>query len=156
MSSTSSRSPYAAPRTGNLADAGVRTPLYTPTQIAIGTFFGGVVGFIYFLRANFIALGNAEAARNTVLGGAALFVVVLGLGFALPRGGGSVGIAICLMALARWIAERHQMSKDAIAASTDHVFHSGWRVFGATLVCLAVTFAIALCAIMAITQLMAP
>lgn len=155
MSSTSARSPYAAPRAPSLDGTGARTRLYTPTQVALGTFFGGIVGFVWFLRENFVALGNTDAARNTVLGGVALLVVVLGIGFALPRGGGSIGIAIAMMALARWIAERHQMTKDAIAASSDHDFHSSWRVFGIALACLVASFVIAFGAIMAITLLTA-
>jgi hypothetical protein len=152
MSSTSTRSPYAAPRAPSLDVIGVRTPLYTPTQIALGTFFGGIVAFVYFLRANFLALGNTEAAHKTVLGGAALFAVMLALAFALPRGG-SMGIALLIAGLARWIAERHQMTKDAIAASSDHDFHSSWRVAGIALACFAIAFALVFGATLAIALL---
>jgi hypothetical protein len=153
MSSSAPRSPYAAPGSRSFDPIGALAPVYTPTQIALGTFVGGVVGFVYFLRANFVALGKPDAARNTVLGGAALFVVVLGLALALPQGGGSIGITIAMMGLARWIAERYQMSKDAIAASADHEFHSSWRVFGIALACLALNVVIVVGTIMAITLL---
>jgi hypothetical protein len=129
--------------------------MYTPTQIALGTFVGGVVAFVYFLRANFLALGNSEAAHKTLLGGAVLFAALVGLALALPRGGGSVGIALIIAGLARWIAERHQMTKDAIAASSDHDFHSSWRVAGIALACLAISFALVFGAIMAFALLTA-
>jgi hypothetical protein len=127
--------------------------MYTPTQVALGTLLGGIVGFIFFLRANFLALGNPEAARNTVLGGVVMLVALVGLALAMPRGFPSIGVTIALVVFARWIAERHQLTKDAIAASSDHDFHSSWRVFAIGLACLVASFAVAFGAITALTLL---
>lgn len=153
MNRTTAHNPYRAPRASHLSSVAERTAIYTPTQVALGTLLGGIVGFVFFLRANFVALGNADAARNTVLGGVVLFVALLGLSYALPQGGYSLGPTLVLVVLARWIAERHQLSKDSIAASSDHDFHSNWRVFAFGLACLVASAAIGVGMIMVITAL---
>ncbi len=145
-----SHNPYAAPRTRSFDEAQL---LYSPTQVALGTFVGGIGGFVYFLRANFLALGKPEAARNTVLGGVAALLALVLLAALLP-GNGGIGFAIASVFLARWIAERHQMPKDAIEASSDFDFHSGWRVFLIALACFVVTLVLVVALFMALGPLL--
>jgi hypothetical protein len=53
--------------------------MYSPGQIAGGAFLGGPVGALYFLRANFIAMGNARLAATTLLYGIPFVVAIFGL-----------------------------------------------------------------------------
>ncbi|MCG6118843.1 MAG: hypothetical protein MEQ07_11740 [Aquimonas sp.] len=149
-----SNNPYATPRARSLDTPQAGGLLYSPTQVALGTFVGGVCGLVYFLRANFLALGNHEAARNTLLGGAAA-LVLLALIATLVPGGGGVGVALALVLFARWVAESHQMSKQAIDASGDFDFQSGWRVFGMALACMVASFALVFALILAFGLLLA-
>jgi hypothetical protein len=145
-----SHNPYAAPRARSLDET---ARLYSPTQVALGTFLGGIGGLVYFLRANFLALDQPVAARNTVLGGAAALLAIVLISMHLP-GGGGIGFSIAAVLLARWIAERHQMSKEAIEASSDHDFHSSWRVFLIALACFVVTLVLVLALFMALAPLL--
>lgn len=134
-----SNNPYASPRARSLESDQRGGLLYSPTQVAVATFLGGVCALVYFLRANFIALGNPEAAPNTVLGGAVALILLAWLATVVP-GGGGVGLVVAMALLARWVAESRQMSKAAIEASAEFDFHSGWRVFGLGLACMVASF----------------
>jgi len=129
--------PYAAPGAA-VRDVPAAGPyrLYSPGQVAGGAFLGGPIGAIYFLWANFRALGNHHAAQRTLIFGAffiAIMVVVLPL---LPESFPSLPITIAYVLFARHVAEKHQMTKQAIADSDVHYFHSNWRVGSLGLICL--------------------
>jgi hypothetical protein len=128
--------PYAAPTAALSSLAGSHPiKVYSPTQVACGT-IGGPVGLIYFLWRNFIALGNEAAARKTLWYGVIGIVVLLALLFALPAKFPSSPFTIAYILIARGVANKYQLTKDAIAASPNYEFHSNWRVFGLGLLCL--------------------
>lgn len=131
--------PYAAPGAAiqNVSYRSATGPirLYSPTQVACGT-IGGPVGLIYFLKANFSALGNERLARNTVLYGALLMLALLATLPFLPDKFPNFPFTIAYILTARYVAAKHQMTKQAIAESPDHDFHSNWRVLGIGLLCL--------------------
>lgn len=131
--------PYAAPSAAiqNVPYRSATGPirLYSPTQVACGT-IGGPVGLIYFLKANFSALGNDRLARNTVLYGVLLMLALLATLPFLPDKFPNSPFTIAYILTARYVATKYQMTKQAIAESPDHDFHSNWRVLGIGLLCL--------------------
>jgi hypothetical protein len=135
------RDPYAPPRAGLNADAS-GTRMYSPTQAALGAFLGGPVGLTYFLWANFRTLANEEAARWTLAAGAALMTVLVVLSPMLPERMPGWPITLVYVLTARFVAEKMQLTKEAIASSSQYTFHSGWRVFGIGLLCLLVSLAL--------------
>src|SRR5690606_17821281 len=72
--------PYAAPNARlDAAGTGAVVPLYSPGQVAAAGFLGGPVGLIWFLKANFAALGNARLERKTVVLGIVLLVALVAI-----------------------------------------------------------------------------
>ena len=113
----------------------ISSAIYSPTQAALGAFLGGPVGLIYFVRSNFLVLGNASAARKTLLFGIILILILVAVASALPNFP-SMLANLSYIVLARWIVEKHQLSKQEITDSAQYVFHSNWRVLGFGLLCL--------------------
>jgi len=112
------------------------TKLYSPVQVACGVLLGGPVGLIYFLRANFLALGNSVAAAKTVVYGLLGLLGGMVLALILPDNTPSrIALTMGYVAAAKGIAERHQKTKKDIANSPEYGFHSNWKVFGLSLLC---------------------
>ena len=118
---------------------GYVTKLYSPEQVAFGVFLGGPVGLIYFLRANFRALGNDAAASKTVIYGLLALSGGLAVALILPDNFPGVVFSIIYIFAARTVAEKHQKTKKAIADSPEYGFQSSWKVFGLALLCLVGT-----------------
>lgn len=130
-----SYNPYAPPKTEIAANAG-SGPVYSPRQVAAGAFIGGPVGLIYFLRENFLALGNVEQARKSLIWGAVLIVALLVILPLLPDKFPSIAFTVGYMAAGQQIASTQQLTREAIDASTRYTVASNWRVFGRGLVCM--------------------
>ena len=128
--------PYSSP-SAQLTSATVveKVGIYSPVQVACGT-IGGPVGLIYFLKANFDALGNERYARNTLYIG---IVLTLLLGVLMPFipddiPGSPFTIAYIVTAL--HISKRYQLEKQAIKSSNEYFQYSNWRVLGYGLICM--------------------
>jgi hypothetical protein len=130
-----SHNPYAAPE-ATLADATKGSvAMYSPTQAALGALLGGPVGLIYFLHRNFVALGNQPAAKKCLMYGALLIVVLLIALPLLPANFPNAPLNIVYILAGRSIAQKYQLTKQAIAESTEYTFKSNWNVFGMGLLC---------------------
>ncbi|WP_198300892.1 hypothetical protein [Cellvibrio sp. PSBB006] len=131
-------SPYLPPQatlTTPTNSNAVPTLLYSPTQAACGT-IGGPVGLVYFLWKNFRSLNNESAAKKTVLYGGFFIIALTALIPFLPENIPNTIFTIAYIITARHVAEKHQMSKQAIKDSPLHDFQSNWRVLGVGLLCL--------------------
>lgn len=129
--------PYAAPNARlDAAGTGAVVPLYSPGQVAAAGFLGGPVGLIWFLKANFAALGNVRLERKTVVLGIVLLVALVAIMPFLPEQLPGVVFTVLYVFIGRYVAEKYQMRKEAIAESERFTFHSNWRVFGIGLLCL--------------------
>lgn len=129
--------PYAAPSAA-VVDAGNAAEtirLYSPIQVACGT-IGGPVGLIYFLRANFVALGNYRLARRTLISGLVLMPALLISVILLPEDFPNYPFTIAYILSALYVSAKYQMTKQAIVDSATHEFHSNWRVLWLGLLCL--------------------
>lgn len=123
--------PFAAPQ-APLEDAPVPAaalaPLFTSTQIATGTFFFGPLPGIYCLHTNFKALGRSGAARNTLIAGATLLVLLMALVFIpLPRAFPSFVVPLAYTFAIRGVADSQGMKKAQIKAS-GYGFQSNGKV----------------------------
>lgn len=130
-----SDNPYAAPQSQMTADAGTSL-VYSPGQVAAGAFVGGPVGLIYFLRENFLTLGDAEQAKKCLIWGAVLLVALLLILPVLPDKFPSMSFTVAYMIAGQQIANTRQLTKSAIEESPHYAVQSNWRVFGAGLLCL--------------------
>lgn len=130
-----SYNPYAVPKTDVAANPG-SAPVYSPRQVAAGAFIGGPVGLIYFLRENFLALGDVDKARKSLIWGVVLIVALLLLLPLLPDKFPSIAFTVGYMAAGQQIASTQQLTREAIDASTLYTVPSNWRVFGKGLLCM--------------------
>ena len=121
-----------------------KQPVYSPGQAALGSFLGGPLASVVFVRRNFQALGNSEAEKKTLLFGAILLLALLGLLPFLPDRFPNMAFPIATIVATRAIVEKYQFTKQAIAESTSLAFQSNWRVFFVALLCLVVFFAVAM------------
>ena len=110
--------------------------LYSPTQAAFGAFLGGPVGLIYFLHHNFVVLEDIAAARKCLIYGVLLILALLVLLSIFPDRFPSTPFTIFYIVVARFVAEKFQLTKQAIADSPDYTFKSNGNVFGMGLACL--------------------
>ncbi|HEY5804068.1 MAG TPA: hypothetical protein VIT90_10290 [Lysobacter sp.] len=149
-----SENPYAAPG-AVLSDAPVTGSrrLYSPAQVAAGAFVGGPVGVIYFLWTNFRALANHRAAQRTLMIGALLLIALSLVLPLLPEKFPSLPFTIAYVLVARHIAEKQQMTKQAILESGDYTLYSNWRVFGLALVCVVFSFVLMLAPLVVLATL---
>jgi hypothetical protein len=136
--------PYAAPAAvvaESHADATGSIRLYSPMQAALGAFFGGPVAVVYFLSKNFDALGKPEGKRWTIIGGILGILLIVVLSIAVPQLPGLM-FTLAYVLIAQSVTTKYQMTKVAIAESPVHAFHSNWRVFWLTLLCLVGSLAV--------------
>ena len=132
--------PYAAPA-ATLAEHKSADPvaMYTPMQVAGATFLAGPLALVHLLRANFLALGEFDKARQTVLLGGVLVPVWGTVLWFLPEDASGTPVSIAVTFAGYTYAERAQMKKQAILDSPGHFARSNRHVFGVALVCLAIT-----------------
>ena len=110
--------------------------IYSPTQVAIASFVGGPFATVYVLWKNFHSLGSDGAAKQTIIWGIVFIVAVLVALPILPDSFPNYAIPIAYAIGARFFAEKHQMTKQAIVESDRYGFHSGWNVAGVSISCL--------------------
>ena len=127
--------PYAAPEAELGAETGT-CPIYSPGQVAAGAFIGGPVGLIYFLRENFVTLGNVQQARQSLIWGVVLIVALLVILPWLPDKFPGITFSIAYVVAGQQVAKTQQLTNEAIDASTHYMKASNGRVFGKGLLCL--------------------
>jgi len=129
-----------------------RARLVSPLQAALGAFFGGPIGFVFFSRANCVAVGDRAAARKMLaLSVAVLLVWHAAVALALFNAASLVlnllfgGVPFVLLAAAHRIAEQ-QVEQ----APGQCVYRSGWSVLGITVLCFIASAACVLAVIAAV------
>ncbi len=104
--------------------------LYSPTQVAVGSFFGGPIAMVYFLWENYVVLEQRARANQMLVGGGLFVLALLAFVIYLPDDFPNFLIPVAYTVAARYVAEKTQMSKRQIEASPHYTFQSGWRVAG--------------------------
>jgi len=84
-----SQNPYAPPKADLAPFASSppdgAAPMFSPRQASLGTFFGGPLAGTYFLRANFLAKGDARRAKTTAIVGIAFSLAIVAVLPFLPE-----------------------------------------------------------------------
>ena len=102
---------YSASETLLSVDSTARIVVYSPAQVAIRAFFGGPVGPTYFLMANFGALDNDRARKNTLYSGITLIIALLCILPMLPDNFPSLPIAVLYLVAAGMVSEKYQLTQ---------------------------------------------
>jgi hypothetical protein len=143
----SPRNPYAPPASavGDGSPKAQNGKLYTPTQIRLGSFLGGPIAAVYFLRENFRVLGRLPEVRTTLIVGTAVVIGLLALLPFLPAHFPNYIVPLTYSYAAGAAASKWQLNKEAILDSGIYRLQSNWRVFGLSLL-LLFAFVLALAA----------
>src|SRR6478752_8025106 len=91
-----------------------RVQVYSPTQAATGAFLGGPLAAIYFIKANYRALGNSAAEKNVTFYGLLATLALMALLPFLPEKFPSMAIPIATLMVTRKLVKQYQFSKHAI------------------------------------------
>ncbi len=104
--------------------------MYSPSQVGLGSFWGGPIASVIFLRSNFRKLGKVTEARNTLIYGILFIVVLLGILPFIPDWFPNIAIPLAYCLYAKSVAEKMQLKREEIAESEEYTFESNWKVFG--------------------------
>ena len=62
----------------------IERPLYSIDGIVIGTLLGSLIAGVYMMSSNYAAFGSGRLARQTLIGGMAIFALVVLASWAAP------------------------------------------------------------------------
>ena len=104
-------------------------------QIGVGTFLGGPIAAIYFLKMNFDALKEEELSKITLQVGAAIILAIIGIiiFFNSPENDQGINPTMIISLYTLFsiiISIQYQMKKDEITKSAKYNFQSNWKVIG--------------------------
>jgi len=130
-----------------------KTKIYSPEQAGIGTLLFGPLPAVYFLWANFKALGQAAEAKQTLIWGLLGSLLLLALVPFLPAKSPNLLIPLLYSLAVRFLVDTLQLKKEAIAGSEQYGFRSNWSVFWIGLGLLIVFLIIAVGLLLALDAL---
>ncbi len=107
--------------------------IYSPNQIAIGTFLGGPLAAIFFLKRNFDTLGKEELSKQTLKIGLVVSLIIIAILPYLPEATPSILIPMLYLFPTIMVVKTFQISKDEIMNAEEYSFQSSWKVFGISL-----------------------
>ncbi len=123
--------PYSPPKSDTSQPAG-KTPeakrAFSPGQGGLGTFLGGPLAGTYYLRANFLAMGQPKRARQATVYGVLVSLGILALLPFLPEKTPNILVPLAYAITVRLLIERAQLTKQQILDAKDWIFHSNGRV----------------------------
>lgn len=105
-----------------------KSKIYSPNQVGLGTFFGGPLAAVYFLKKNFDAVDNSATAEKTVIIGGACIVALLCLLSYVPDTFPRMVIPIAYTVMALLVSRSYQMTKEQIAESDRYTFQPNGTV----------------------------
>lgn len=127
--------------------------LLSPNQIALGSFWGGPIAAVYYLRQNYLAMGKGEYAQKTLTYGMLLIVSLLGLLPFLPEQFPNMLLPLMYSVCAKQVAITTQLEKKNIEESEEYTFESNWNIFGVGILTLLLFCALALMVIFMLESL---
>ena len=121
-----------------------KIPIYSPVQVAVSSLLGGPCAAVFVIWKNFQGFGNSTGARQTIIWGTLLALLIFAIVPFLPEKFPNYGIPLGYTAVAMSIVRQHQWSKKAILESGTYEVRSNWNVLGITIGFLFVSAAIVL------------
>jgi hypothetical protein len=104
--------------------------VYSPNQIAIGTYIGGPLAAMYYLKTNFDLLNKLDLSGKVLaIGGIVTLLLLLALPF-IPESLPNQIIPLMYLIPVVMIVKSHQLTKQEIIDSESYEFQSSWKSFG--------------------------
>jgi uncharacterized Tic20 family protein len=120
-----------------------KTKIYSPNQVLAISFLGGPMAMVYALWKNFRDLEDPHGMRQILFWGA-IFIVALLLFAPLMATEWPDYVLPFAYPLAAWsLAERHQLTKQAIAASENYEFQTVSNVIAVSIIFLLAMMVVA-------------
>ena len=118
--------------------------IYSPIQIAAGTYLGGPLAAIYFLKGNFDTLGKDEYSNKTILIGSIFSIILIAVIPFIPENTPNSLIPFLYLTPVMMVVKNYQLTKKEILESSEYSFQSSWKVFGMSLVWMLVFLVVAI------------
>ncbi|GGB14863.1 hypothetical protein [Agarivorans gilvus] len=122
----------------------------SPAQIAGGSFWGGPIATVYYLRKNYLLIGNEALAQKTLIYGAIFIIFLMAILPFLPEKFPNMVLPLAYCLAARQIAETTQLKKDQIEGSEEYTFESNWKIFGVGILTLLIFLIVAMAVMFAL------
>lgn len=113
--------------------------VYSPNQAAVGSFIGGPLVSVMFIKRNFKVLGNSSGEDKALMCGTIVILIILGILPFLPKSFPDMLIPLMTIIATRSIVEKYQLNKQDITSATSLTFQSNWRVLWVSLACLVLS-----------------
>lgn len=126
-----SPNPYSPPKSDTSQPASKSSDAkraFSPGQGGLGTFLGGPLAGTYYVRANYLAMGQPRRARQATIYGVLVSLGILALLPFLPEKTPNILVPLAYAIAARLLIERGQLTKQQILDGKDWTFHSNGRV----------------------------
>jgi hypothetical protein len=114
--------------------------LYSPTQIGIGTYVGGPLAAMYFLKGNYDTLGDELSSKKATLIGIIVSLLIIGILPFIPEHTPNMLIPMLYLIPVILIAKKEHLSKIEIQDSSEYSFQSSWKAFGMSILWMVVFF----------------
>ena len=117
--------------------------IFSPRQIFLGSYLGGPVAALYYLKSNYKVLNNAVAEKNVLFAGG-IFIVLLTVSLLyIPDNFPRLAIPLFYSGIALLISENLQINREKEATSKEYRFCSSWRVTKVAIISLVGYFVVA-------------
>jgi hypothetical protein len=143
------QNPYAPPKsvvtdvvTPDGEPVAASGPLYSATQIGVGTFFGAALAGGWMAAANYNAVAQPQQARRSWWLGGAATVVAMAIALVLPDRFPSSVLPLAVAFGARGLAEQRLGGILKAHAAAGGELRSWWRVAGVALLCAGIVLAV--------------
>jgi hypothetical protein len=143
------QNPYAPPKsvvtdvvTPDGEPVASTVPLYSTTQIGVGTFFGAALAGAWMAAANFKAVAQPQQARRAWWLGSAATVASMAIAFVLPDRFPNYILPLAVAFGARGLAGQRFDSILKAHAAAGGRLRSSWRVVGISLLSAAIVITV--------------
>jgi hypothetical protein len=110
-----------------------KTKIYSPIQVLAISFLGGPMAMVYALWKNFHDLEDAHGKRQILVWGTIFIVALLLFAPLMATAWWDYALPFAYPIAAWSLAERHQMTKQAIAESEIYEFQTVWNVIAVSI-----------------------
>jgi hypothetical protein len=113
-----------------------KTKIYSPIQVLAISFLGGPMAMVYALWKNFRDLEDPYGMRQVLLWGSFFIIALMAFAPLMSNDWPDYVLPFAYPVAAWSLAERHQMTKQAIADSQIYEFQTAWNVVAVSIIFL--------------------
>jgi hypothetical protein len=120
-----------------------KTKIYSPNQVLAVSFLGGPMAMVYALWKNFHSLQDPHGMRQILFWGSIFIIALMLFAPLMPTTLVAYALPFAYPIAAWSLAERHQLTKQAITDSEDYAFQTVPNVIAVSIIFLIAMMATA-------------